>query len=549
MIAFLRNTFLTLNWEDNDPWQQQRVQGLLYLLFFAMVGLLLLVLGLQIYTSLTGVDVQNSIVPIALGLIAIAPLFLLLQRGYYYTVARGVVLLGLILTYLQMLGDLGHYSSAASALLSVLAANLLLSWRMTIMTAVLVIFAASQVALVQGFDVVGRPWFAIVILVTTLTALLYIFVERLETPSKNLSREFQRFQRLTELWVLPESPADEDAIYAHVLRLLVNELGHTVAQFYRVNEDGVVRQRIGVGFYLGGLDVQEDVEISSTSGIYTAIHTRETIILNEDSSPRERRHLLPGIATGVAIPLVYQGRVLGVLDVQQNQQSLLQPSDVGMLELIARQVSTAVGQTRALDDLRFDIQQQQRTLEQQRMKLLRYEQSTQRTTLDSWSSYLQQRGLDFMGFDLQNAELSSALQMEVPGELASALEAGEITVTEEEGRQCVSVPILLNGHALGAMSFTLPPGSPPLDTRQTEMVEGAVQRLALALENKRLFEQTQSQVERERLANEVGGVLLSATDIQRMLELAADQFKDAVGAVQARISIQPEPSETMEEPS
>jgi hypothetical protein len=56
-------------------------------------------------------------------------------------------------------------------------------------------------------------------------------------------------------------------------------------------------------------------------------------------------------------------------------------------------------------------------------------------------------------------------------------------------------------------------------------------------------------VERERLANEVGGVLLSATDIQRMLELAADQFKDAVGAVQARISIQPEPSETMEEPS
>ncbi len=549
MSATLRNTFLTAQHDEENPLLRQRAQSLLVLLFAALIGLLIALVGAQIYSAVTGIGLGLAPINLALALIAVTLLYLLARAGRYYTAARGLVLLGLMLSYVQMLNGLGHYSAAATAVFPVLAAGLLLSWRTMLLAVLLLIFGASQVALSAGFETAAEPWLGLTAVVLAVALQLYVFVNRIQSPAQNLASEVQKLQRTMRLRLLPDTIDTEEQLHRHVLRLLVNDLGHTVAQVYRADENGEIIQRLGVGYYVGGLDVQDDVNLSQGSGIYTALRTLQTVLLDEDTPPRERRHLLPGVATGIAVPLVYDGQVYGVLDVQQSQQVTLRPSDVHTVELIAQQVSAIIAKMRTVDDLRFDLTQQQRTLEQQRVKLLRYEQSTQRATLDSWSSYMQQRGVDFMGFDLENAQLSPELQMAIPEGLESALEAGEITVTQEEDRQRVTVPILLSGQPMGAMTFTLPPGEAAFDQRQRELVEGVVQRLALALENKRLFEQTQSQVERERLANEVGGVLLSATDVQRMLEIAAEQFNDALGAVQTRINIQPEPSDTMEEQS
>lgn len=65
------------------------------------------------------------------------------------------------------------------------------------------------------------------------------------------------------------------------------------------------------------------------------------------------------------------------------------------------------------------------------------------------------------------------------------------------------------------------------------------ERLALALENTRLFEQSQSQALRERKASEVSTALIGATDVRVVLNMAAEQFKDALGAMNACL-IQPE---------
>jgi len=548
MIQFIRSTFLTLRWHEESSWLRQRAQNLLLLFFVSFVLLFASVAVLQVYSWLTQTNVNSYLFPIASALVVVVVLYLVLQAGYYYMAARGLVLLGILLTYNEMTASLARdFSSAAIAVFPVITASLLLNWRSTLLAAFLVIIAASQVALVEGFDVAGGNFATVTIVMSAVALQLYFFVERLEKSMQSLSRDLQQFQQLTRLQFLPEEVAGEQELYAHLLHFLVNDMGHTVAQVYRVDEYGTVQQRVGVGFYLGGIEVQDDVNISNTSGIYTAIHTQKTVVLDQDSSQRQRRHLLPGIVTGVAVPLIADGRVFGVLDVQQGQQMPLYPSDIDLIEFIARQLSAISGQMRMVEDLRFDLQQQQRTLEQQRVRLLRYEQTTQRATLESWSSYLQQRGAEFMGFDLQDAEFSSVLQLELPDDLSAALQAGEIAVEQIGDQQRVSVPILLNGYLMGAMSFTLPPGAPPFDARQRELIEGVVQRLVLALENKRLFEQTQSQVERERLANAVGGLLLSATDVERMLQVAADQFKDAVGAVQARVTIQPDPSETVEE--
>ena len=64
-------------------------------------------------------------------------------------------------------------------------------------------------------------------------------------------------------------------------------------------------------------------------------------------------------------------------------------------------------------------------------------------------------------------------------------------------------------------------------------------RLAVALESNRLFEQTQAQAQRERKASEIGSLLLSVTDIDAVLNLAAENFNEALGAVHTRVVLDP----------
>ncbi|PJF27440.1 MAG: hypothetical protein CUN53_04035, partial [Phototrophicales bacterium] len=67
-------------------------------------------------------------------------------------------------------------------------------------------------------------------------------------------------------------------------------------------------------------------------------------------------------------------------------------------------------------------------------------------------------------------------------------------------------------------------------------------RLGVALENNRLFEQSQALAQRERRASEIGSLLISATDIESVLNLAARSFNEALGAISTRVIVEnPDP--------
>ena len=182
----------------------------------------------------------------------------------------------------------------------------------------------------------------------------------------------------------------------------------------------------------------------------------------------------------------------------------------------------------------------------QREKMLEYEQAEERATVSTWTAYLQQRGFDYLGFDMNSDGDVPILATSIADELRPAMETGEITVTLEDNYQVVSVPIMLRGRTIGAMSFKVAEGSQSIGSRQTELIHSVVQRLGLALENKRLFEQSRSQAQRESKANEVGSLLLSSTDIETVLTLAAQNFNEALGAVQTQIHLQPETRRTID---
>jgi GAF domain-containing protein len=120
------------------------------------------------------------------------------------------------------------------------------------------------------------------------------------------------------------------------------------------------------------------------------------------------------------------------------------------------------------------------------------------------------------------------------------MHSGDLQLIFEEDVQIVSVPIMLNNEVFGAMSFRVPQER-ALTERQLDTVRAIARRLALALENRRLYEQSQAQVLRERRANEVANALLSATEVQTVLRLAVENFNEALGAINTEVAVQAAP--------
>jgi GAF domain-containing protein len=155
-----------------------------------------------------------------------------------------------------------------------------------------------------------------------------------------------------------------------------------------------------------------------------------------------------------------------------------------------------------------------------------------------WSSYVQGRSQGAFGFDLRRENMAITPASDLPDTLRPALARGEPVVLTQGNIQVVNVPIRLRDEILGAMSFSLPPGRQASD-RQMDTVRAVAERLALALENARLVEQSQAQVTRERRAGDISNLLIGQQDVSAVLQLAAERFNEALGAVYTHIYLEP----------
>ena len=72
-----------------------------------------------------------------------------------------------------------------------------------------------------------------------------------------------------------------------------------------------------------------------------------------------------------------------------------------------------------------------------------------------------------------------------------------------------------------------------------EMVETLVDRLALAIENARLYEQATLAAERERIVNEVAQSVHEAETIDQVLQSALTELSSILGASRGIVQISP----------
>jgi len=391
-------------------------------------------------------------------------------------------------------------------------------------------------------------YFYNVVMLTFATFVTLLTSRSLQRLSESLSAQIARTRRGIGRGSVGTMDEAEDMLLLRTMTTVRDDLNYSFVQAFLVEEDRKSARRLSQIMGLEQLQLGEDVDLGGATAIAEAIRTRRPFFINAQSSEVRRRYLLPGARSGLVLPLVNTAtnEVLGALDVQQEQSARWSESEVEALEFVASQLASAITQARQFQQLKQNLQDQEEIILRQRQRLRELERAESIAAYQAWQNFLREEGVDMFGYNLTPQGLRPA--EDFSAEMQASMKQGEIVIERRNDQQWASVPIILRDQIIGALSFTMPPEQ-IITPRQSDLLQSVVQRLGLALENRRLFEQSQAQAQRETKANEIASLLLSTTDIDSVLRLAASQFNQALGAIQTRIALTPPVIESTREGS
>lgn len=539
MIQQLRQRFFTVQYPYTSPADVQRANLLLYTNW--LIGLMVMIAILATLWLSLGSGSLSPNIGLLLAFIPIVPAtFVLLQRGRLMTAS--IILPGLLLFMVAILTvRLFPALSSLGVVLPLLMIAFLFNWRVLLGALVVVIGAGVYGAIlrgeyiVNGADTLPGALVSYVILCIALSLLSLVYSNRLASLTTSILLELSRVSQMSAL--LSASSTDEqiDTLINRVLEIVVTDMNYAFVRVYLLDHTG---DNVVALYTRGGVERagKTPLPLPSGSALQEAVQTRQAVRVDLKDDEVRYSHFLGGSASGLTVPLIIGEEVVGLLDVQSVLSSSFGVRDQETLKLLGLQLSVSLANLRLIEALRQEVKDEHEIVLRQRDRLRQFERADQQAILNAWTGYMQQRGENVVGFDMDETSVTLTPAADLPDAMREALTRGEIITETLDNAQRVSVPVTLRGQVLGVVSFMLP-ANRPLTRRQTEMILSVVQRMALALDNKRLFEQSQAQARRESKASEIAGLLITSTSVETVLELAARSFNEALGAIQTRIHV------------
>jgi GAF domain-containing protein len=230
---------------------------------------------------------------------------------------------------------------------------------------------------------------------------------------------------------------------------------------------------------------------------------------------------LPHTRSEATLPLIYQGELVGVLDVQSRKPAAFTEEAIRVLQVLADNLAVAIQNVSHAEEI-------ERTLD----RLTRYQEEE---VLRLWQKTLR-RHVGRLGYFYDRAQVS-LLPADTP--LLAAVPAGvdrPVTLTTPEGAQRLVVPLRVRERTVGRFVFE---AERPWTPEELGVVEAVVAQLGLALENAQLLEESRQRAVFERTASEVTANIRREVEIEAVLERALAELGKALGAERAiaRLSI------------
>jgi len=229
---------------------------------------------------------------------------------------------------------------------------------------------------------------------------------------------------------------------------------------------------------------------------------------------------LPETRSEMALPLLVQERVIGVLDIQSKETNAFQEDDFSIFNTLADQVAIAIENARLLNETRRALEEAEHI----------YRQFLQK----GWSGILETQQLRAIRYTSQGMEKLS--EFVAYPEIKQALQTG--TIVAKTGKNAsLAIPLIIRGETIAVLNIRLPEERLWKD-EDIDVLQRIVDRAALALENARLIKSTQLSAQKERAISEISAKISASVNIRNVLQTAVEELGHALPGSQVEIQLE-----------
>ncbi|MFN2240675.1 MAG: GAF domain-containing protein [Anaerolineae bacterium] len=242
-----------------------------------------------------------------------------------------------------------------------------------------------------------------------------------------------------------------------------------------------------------------------------------------------------GLLTYAGVPLVHRDRQIGTFCFFDSDVHSLSKRDLDMLEAIGRQIGVGVANARLY--------------QQTQVALNEAEAAHQSYLRRGWQDHLRRRellarsALVYEGSGADSEERTVSAPNVWRPEMTRALEEGSPSAIRStdggQERTGVAVPIKLRGQTLGVLGVETDAGDRQWTEEEIALLAEISQQLGQALENARLFADTERTAERERLIGEITAKIRASTDVRDILRTTAEELGQVLGTSRALVQLVP----------
>jgi GAF domain-containing protein/HAMP domain-containing protein len=237
--------------------------------------------------------------------------------------------------------------------------------------------------------------------------------------------------------------------------------------------------------------------------------------------------LLPNTYSEIALPIILEGKMVGVLDVQQDKIAGLDEGDANLLRTLANQAAVAIRNARQFGEVQAALaaahELQQQYIEQawDQLKIARGSASRVQFNLEESVS---------LDEAVINQVREQGTKQKEPAIVMIAAQAnGNQANHDSSARQALVAPVVLRDVIIGNLQLHGFDPDRQWTNNELAFINAVVDQVAQAAENLRLFEETRERAASEQTIREVTNKLRAAPNLDGLLETAARELGQWLG--------------------
>ncbi len=300
-----------------------------------------------------------------------------------------------------------------------------------------------------------------------------------------------------------------------------------------------------------------------------AAETRDGMIISDTSAAEDYIAITPNMRSELAVPLIYRGELIGVLDLESPLPNAYDEHDLEMNRTLANSLAAIIANIRLLEQVRrhsgklellYEItsaasshveldklladltSRLQRELDLLHCGVIIFDENGETGTLVASASAHGAPGQDMLGIKLplNTPTIQKAIRTHRPV-LCRDVANGEMVADIREillqrgTRQIIVVPLLARDEVIGTLGLDIADTKREITDEELRLLEQIAHQIATSVEVARLFQKAMRTAERERLVTEITTKMRATNDPQAILQTAVEELRRALRAQQTQI--------------